>query len=398
LASQLNSRQTLEPSATSRPGLRILFVIRSLHTGGAERQLVQLAHGLAHRGVHVGVAVMYGGGALERELTTAPGIELLDLGKKSRWDMAAFGTRAVRLARMFRPDLLHGYMSGANELALLIGKLLRRPVIWGIRVSDQNFGDYSGFRRLVFDFGRLMSKLPELIIANSEVGRQFHVARGYPLERFTVISNGIDISRFRRDERRGLAWRKANQIDQGCALVTLPARLDPMKDHVTFVQAIAFAVRERPDLCFVAAGRGSARETAAFDALLETHGVQRYVRRLPSEEKVEDLYNASDIVTLSSAFGEGFPNVIGEAMACERMCAATDTGDTAIVIGDAGRVVPVRAPDHLAAAWLDLLVLSKLERANLESRARHRIETNFSIEKMVTSSIAQFELVVSGAR
>ena len=124
-------------------------------------------------------------------------------------------------------------------------------------------------------------------------------------------------------------------------------------------------------------------------------GVTDRVDFLPDESRVEDLYNAADIVTLTSAFGEGFPNVLGEAMSCARMCASTDAGDAAIVIGDAGRIVPVRSPQALSQAWLDLLAQSPADRADLERRARARIEEHFGTELLIDITLRHFEAALA---
>ncbi|MES3034541.1 MAG: glycosyltransferase [Gemmatimonadota bacterium] len=379
--------------------MRVLFVIRSLDSGGgAERQLGQLARGLAARGHGVAIAVMYAGGALEQELEERHGVQILRLAKASRWDMVPFARRSIRMARAFNPDLVHGYMSGANELALFLGTALRRPTAWGIRVSDQDFGDYSRFREAVFQLGIHLARFPALIIANSSKGREFHLAKGFPADRFEVVPNGIDLARFTRNALRGAEWRGRHDVHASAPLIVLPARLDPMKDHRTFIEAARLTSTVRPDVRFLALGRGSEAERAALGALVRDAGLTDRVAFQPDESRVEDLYNAADIVTLTSAFGEGFPNVLGEAMSCARMCASTDAGDAKIVIGDAGRIVPVRAPEALSQAWLDLLTLSAADRAELERHARQRIEQNFGIELLIDVTLRHFEAALARAR
>ena len=93
------------------------------------------------------------------------------------------------------------------------------------------------------------------------------------------------------------------------------------------------------------------------------------------------MYKAADIACSSSAWGEGFSNAIGEAMASGLPCVVTDVGDSAIIVGDTGRVVPPRDPDALAAALSSLL---STDRVALGSAARRRIENNYSLGAVVS--------------
>ncbi|MEK7801721.1 MAG: glycosyltransferase, partial [Pseudomonadota bacterium] len=94
----------------------VMFLARSLERGGAERQLVLLATGLAARGHLVSVAVFYGGGIYEAELASA-GVRIVDLRKQGRWDFLPFLCRLVRVLRIERPATLHGYLTVPNVLA-----------------------------------------------------------------------------------------------------------------------------------------------------------------------------------------------------------------------------------------------------------------------------------------
>ncbi len=101
---------------------------------------------------------------------------------------------------------------------------------------------------------------------------------------------------------------------------------------------------------------------------------------------------ALDIASLSSA-GEGFPNVLGEAMACGVPCVATDVGECGSIIGDAGRTVPRRDPAALAAAWRHLIEAGPDVRRTLGIEARARIEAQFALPSMVARYQTLYEQV-----
>jgi glycosyltransferase involved in cell wall biosynthesis len=111
------------------------------------------------------------------------------------------------------------------------------------------------------------------------------------------------------------------------------------------------------------------------------------VHLLGERHDLPRLNAALDVACSSSAFGEGFPNVIAEAMSCAVPCVATDIGDTAFVLGDAGALVPPKDEPALAVALLKMLRLSADQRRALGEAGRERVMRSFSL----TSAIANFE-------
>jgi glycosyltransferase involved in cell wall biosynthesis len=99
---------------------------------------------------------------------------------------------------------------------------------------------------------------------------------------------------------------------------------------------------------------------------------------------------ALDLAVSSSAFGEGFPNVLGEAMAAGVPCVTTDVGDSRAIVGDTGRTVPPQAPEALAEAMLDLLNLPAIERRALGMAARQRIADNYEIGDVAQRYLALY--------
>jgi glycosyltransferase involved in cell wall biosynthesis len=83
--------------------------------------------------------------------------------------------------------------------------------------------------------------------------------------------------------------------------------------------------------------------------------------------------------------------VIGEAMASGVPCVVTDVGDSARIVGDVGRTIPPRDTDALVNAWRELLELSDAEKATLGVKARQRIDSHFSVDSLVTATVAALE-------
>jgi len=335
--------------------MRIAFLTRSLNYGGAERQLVTLARGLAARGHEVHVGVFYSGGPLAADLSDCP-VRLHELGKRGRWDVAGFLWRTRRFLRRVEPEVLHGYLVAPNLVSLLLGRRRHGTrVVWGVRASDMDLDRYDWLARATFGLSRRLAGRADLIIANSEAGLRFHADRGYPGDRMVCIPNGIDTAHFRPDPESGRACRNEWDAGHGVRLIGHVGRLDPMKDHPTFLAAAARLARERGDVRFVCVGAGPPAYAAELQRKAQELGLASRLVWAGSRDDMPAVFNALDLFASSSCFGEGFPNVVAEAMACGVPCVVTDVGDSARVVGDLGTVVPPGDPDRLAAGWREQL-------------------------------------------
>lgn len=379
---------------------RVLFLIRSLGRGGAERQLAALATAMRRSGRDVSVACFYAGGAFQRELVAA-GVPVIDLRKRNRWDIAGFLWRLWRAFRHNRPDIVHGYLTVGNLLSLL-AKLADRHtrVLWGVRSSYIDRNRYDWMSRLTFRFSRRLSHLADGIIVNSWAGAAHHAALGYPSARITVVPNGIDTHRFRFDPDGRAHWRGEWNVPEDAALVGLVGRLDPMKDHPTFLRAAAMLAARDPRWRFVCVGAGGdsgyARTLASLAEELGLHG--RLVWAGPRDD-MPAVYSALDIAA-STSYGEGFPNTVAEAMACGRPCVATDVGDSARIVGACGAVVAARDPAAFAAGLEKTwgLLAPCAEGSGLRAMARSRIEETFALEALLRNSEAAFRAVCDARR
>lgn len=370
---------------------RVLFLVRSLRQGGAERQLVALACGLHRRGWPVTVVCCYGGGVFQAELENA-GVTLVDLHKRGRWDVAGFMWRLLRTLRASHAEIVHGYMTLGNMLALLARAARPRTrVVWGVRstIIDRTRRDW--LSRLNFRLSRSAARLADRIIANSEAGAAHHASLGYPHARIRVIPNGIDTERFRFDAAGRVRLRGEWHVDDHCALVGLVGRIDPMKDHATFMRAAASLAARDDRLRFVCVGGGDSRFAQGIKALATRLGLDARLVWAGPRNDMAAVFSALDIA-VSSSCGEGFSNVIAEAMACGRPCVVTDVGDSARIVGACGAVVEAGDPQALADAIAR--VRRKLEdpgeAARLHAAARTRIEESYSLDALLRNSEQAF--------
>jgi glycosyltransferase involved in cell wall biosynthesis len=367
---------------------KVVFLIRDLNYGGAQRQLVTLVKAL-HKEHSFDVTVLhfYSGGPLLKDLTDN-GISTISLEKQERWDVLGFFGRLFGHLKRIQPDVLHGYLGESNMVALFLKPFFPSTrIIWGIRGSNTPSGRYGWLGNLLSKLQRLLSSFTDLIIVNSHAGKVDCLNQGYAPDKMVVISNGIDTERFQPDSGAGAKVRSEWGISENTILIGLVARLNPMKDHPTFLNAAALLSKERENVRFVCVGVGEENYVKELYQLTEDLDISEKTIWAGGRSDMPAVFNALNIVCSSSSDGEGFPNVLGEAMACGVPCVVTDVGDSAWIVGNKGVVVPPKNPEALKTAIDELI-----EKANFDDNNRQEIRQiiveKFSVIQLVIKTKA----------
>lgn len=367
----------------------IVFLARALDLGGAQRQLVELASGLHAAGWKVHVMTFYRGGALEPALEKT-GVTLTCLEKGGRWSVVSFLWRTARAIRSAKPDVVHGYLDVSNILlACLRPALLGARIVWGVRASNVDLSQYEAIERIIFRTGVALSRFADLIVCNSQAGRDYCAAQGYRTERMVVIPNGVDVQLFRPDPLAREAVRSEWKLSAGERLVGLIGRLDPMKDHPNFIRAAARVLAARPRTRFVCVGAGPAAYLGGLRKTAEDLGIADCIIWAGARHDMWRVYNALDLA-VSSSLTEGTSNALAEAMASGVPCVATEVGDSKALLGDLGILCPPGDSAALAQAILQAL-------ADPSSRAaalRKHVSQQFSSAALVTRTAEQLTRLV----
>jgi glycosyltransferase involved in cell wall biosynthesis len=353
--------------------LKILFLGRQLNIGGAERQLVILANELASRGHEVVIVSFYPGGALSEKLNSSR-IRLISLGKGSRWNLFSPYVKLLRIMREERPDVLHGWMHTQNVAATLVRIFHPRvKLFWCVRSSNLEM-IFDWLEVLIVWLQSRLSVFADCVVVNSIAGLEYAVAKGIAREKMLFIPNGIDTNVFYPNEAEGKRVREEWGVGDSEKVIGYVARFDPIKNHTLFLKTAARIAEERPEVRFVCIGQGEDGYVKELKELTRTLGIENKVQWVEARPDVRAVYNALDIFC-SASFSEGFPNVIGEAMACGRHCVVTDVGDSKLVVGGTGVAVASNDVEALAAGLVQKLDAGEA----LNLRARQRILENFTV-------------------
>ncbi|WP_083203864.1 glycosyltransferase [Ensifer adhaerens] len=373
-------------------GIPVLHLITGLNVGGAEYMLARFGAKLAATHYEPSVLSLMRPGPVARDMRDANiAVATLEMHQSRPGPRALAKLRAI--IRSSRPALLHGWMYHGN-VAASVGSLLgeRQPVIWSIHHSIANPSSEKLMTRAVIRLSVELSSRTSAISYCSRVSAEQHEALGFAPDKRRIIPNGVDCEQFhpRADARRYLC--DALRLPAERLLVGNIARAHPMKDHGSFLRAIAGLRGMGLDAHGILIGDG--HEQGGTARVAAELGITPMITISNARADIDRLMPGLDLFMLSSAWGEAFPLVVAEAMASGVPAIATDVGDCAWLVGDRQLVVEPKHADGLAKLAASILCLSQDLRRELGERARRRIVERFSLRCYVDSHLSLYDEIL----
>jgi glycosyltransferase involved in cell wall biosynthesis len=372
---------------------RCVHLIPETLQAGAELQALYLLEALAERTDYEIEIVFHAEGRLHPRFE-ALGVPMRKLERRRRLVLDA-RSRTVRLRRLFGsrpPDILHTWLYEANVVGLWAARAWPRArVVIGQRSGTMEREAPLG-RRLSM---RALYPRADRGLANSREGAELLADLGLEQSRIRVIPQGVPPERVELHRPAG-SLRTELGIDRARPLVLNIGRPEWTKDHPGLLAAMEQVWRSRADAALVLVGP-TPHEMMGLGLELDPRAMA-----IGWVDHPADLIAAADVVAIASST-EGNSNVANEALMLGRPVACTDTGAHPAVVRDAGgRVVPVRQPDALAAAILDLLAnppaaddVRAVANARLDVRAG--IDAVLDVYDELTDDRAAVDRVAGGA-
>ena len=359
--------------------ITVAHLITGLGLGGAERMLAKVVTGIPPDEQRHIVISMLAEGVIAEELK-ASNIDVYSLGMRRGIPSIAAFCKLTTILRKERPIILQTWLYHADLLGILAAKWVRVPrIAWNVRCSNTDMRKYRFTSTIVLHLLRLLSRWPDLILFNSIAGEKFHTAFGYHPRRSMVIANGFDTTKFFPDAQARGEIRAQFGIADNIKLIGAVGRYDPAKDYPGFLQACSIIAKTAGDVHFMIVGDGVTTDHPALASWTKSPELQGRLHFPGGRKDVERYMATFDIFVSPSGFGEGFPNVIGEAMSTAIPTVVTDVGDSALIVGHAGVVVPSGNPGELARAVLEILDADTSEHTAMGAASRKRIKECYAL-------------------
>ncbi len=356
--------------------MRVLFLSTSMGMGGADKQLLSAAQEMRARGHEVHIVSLTPLGPMGQEALSL-GIPTESLEMRRGFPDPRGLARLTRLARAYRPDVLHSHMVHANLMARALRLLVRIPAV----VSTIH-NIYEGGRLRMAAY-RLTNGLVDHMTIVSEAAADRFVKDGIiPRGLLTVVPNGVDMDLYRNvPSGTREVLRRSLGLEQEFVWLAV-GRFEIAKDYPNMLRAFAKVRMCRPEAVLLLAGRGSLQSET--EALARSLNLGSGVRFLGVRHDVPEVMSAADGYVMSSAW-EGMPMVLLEAAAAGLPIVATKVGGNHEVVrdGESGFLVPPRDPERLAAAMLRLTELPGAQRRLMGERGREHVRAHYGLGRVV---------------
>lgn len=347
---------------------RVLQVVSSSATSGAERHLVLLARTLQQQGHYV-TTVCPPHNWLPRELQRA-GVHTLPLPMRGVGSVTTLW-RLVRVVREQRIDIIHTHLTRAAYYGLLVGLFTHKPVVSTVHVftSDPAY--------------RWLSRLGNPLIAVSDAVRRWLIDYGVPASEVQTIYNATDfVSLNGANANAPLEVRGEFGLPSHSRLIGVFAKVAPIKGQDLLLEALPQVLRLHPDVHVLFVGSMEGDFARRTQQRAQELGVHRHVVFTGLRADVARLMQAVDVVTLPSR-SETFGLAVLEAMALGKPVVATRVGGLPELVrdGETGILVDFTAAS-LAHALNELLTSADL-RNRLGQTARTFACQYYTPERMV---------------
>ena len=375
--------------------LRVRHIITSLGLGGAQTMLARLIASEPRSRIRSSVVSLIQPGPVAGRIERT-GASVLDLGMPQGLPTLKGLTRLARLARAEPVGVVQGWMYHGNLAAFYHGcwQRERHPVVWNIRHSLHTISEEQSVRRVLIQLGALLSSRPAAIIYNSATSARQHHDLGYAEDKTVIIPNGFDCEVFKPDPDRRAWLAREFGIPAQRIILGHVARYHAMKDTQGLLRAIAMLRARGLDPHLVLVGRDMDQSNRRLLRHAAEAGVVDRLSFVGVRDDIAAIVPGLDIFVLPSAWGEGFSNALGEAMACGLPCVATDVGDSVKILGGTGRVVPRSRPEAMAAAIREVVELGADGRQRLGAAARTRVLQNYTLARITERYVTLYERLV----
>jgi len=361
--------------------MKILCVIDSLGSGGAQRQMVNLACGMKAKGHDVELLVYYPKLHFFRTVIDEAGIKVHEIEKGPGFSWCV----VIKIRNLLRTDSYQGVISflGTPNVYCELAKLLL-PFKMKLIVSERsNFTGESGkFKRKLV---RYLHFVANYVVANSYTHSEYLRSNFWLRHKTYVIYNGYampqaKIKSYQAFQKKEFSYLVIGRINPGKNGIRLIESLIKYHEESGYVATFKWVGRQENNIESLVVRR------KMEDLLLENPKIAAQWQWLGERDDIPELLHQCDALIHVSLY-EGLPNVVCEAFIAGCPVIASNVCDHPILVEDGVRGVLCDpfSPDSICKAIIRFEGFPDAERAQLGNNARKYAEQHLTVGKMVAA-------------
>jgi len=358
----------------------IIHIITSLDVGGAENSLYKLIASNNLLGYTSIVICLKGKGVFGKKLMRE-GIKVIYLDLKI-YNFLKNIFMLIRLIKKTNPALIQGWMYHGNLLAFLLKRIsfAKFKIAWNIRHSLSDVTNEKFLLRQVIFVNKILSRYIDLVIYNSVTSFNQHKKFGFREPHSKVIPNGFSIPK-KKDKDDRDEFRNRLGCQRSDIIIGNIARYHPMKGHLKLLEAFLIIHQNIKNIKLLFAGRGVSDGNNELYKRIDNLNLENIIL-LDEVSNPLDYLDAMDIFCLPSLWGEGFSNILGEAVSIGTLSVASNVGDASLIIGKNGFLYENDDRNaNLVNALLKAINLDLNKKKEMVSKARSNFINNYELKK-----------------
>lgn len=363
---------------------RIAHVVIGLNVGGAELMLQRLVLYSSKKEQFEHFVISLTDLGVTGPKLQEQGIKVYSLGMTSLSNICSTVFKLRSLLKKINPDVVQTWMYHADFLGGLAAKSLGvKNIIWGIRNTDVKSSASTQTVYLSKLCAKLSHIIPTKIVCVAEKAKQYHIDIGYDENKIEVIPNGFDLSKFYFNSALRSSMRKELSIAKEELVIGHIGRFNPAKNQIKFIEACISLLEKGFKFKVIMAGRNIDLDNQQINLVLKDNKYKEHFIFLGEIANTPSFYCAIDVFCLCS-YSEGFPNVLGESMACENVCLSTDAGDAKLIMAPFGFDIKSPSAEDIAEAIeCNILLSTNIDFKTIGKNNRKKVEEHYSINSVI---------------
>lgn len=363
--------------------MNILHIITGLGLGGAEGVLFRL---VSNDKINKHYIFSLTSKSYYSEKFVEIGIDVYhyDFNDKSR--LIKNFMDLVFAIRNISPTHIQTWMFHANFLSIFLKPFfINLPFFWNLRATHNFTSSNIGLNFIQIFLSLFSSIIPKKIICCSETVKINHLAI-FNNSKLVVVNNGFDTIILNNSDLKRVAFRNSLNLKSNSLIFGMACRYHPQKDFKTLFESLSL-IKKRGifDFKIVLVGSNLNYNNIELVNIIKSYNLEEFVLLKGVSNDIKDFFSVIDLYFMTSSYGEGFPNVLAEAMSCGIPCISTNVGEAATIINNLGSVVEPQRPDLFAVEIIRFLKIieDKSSFSELKIKCREFIESNYSLSKMI---------------